>query len=125
MAVRLRLQRHGRKKAPFYVIVAADSRVKRDGKYIERIGSYNPTTVPAVIELDNDAALKWLQNGAEPTNTVKAILSYKGVLYKKHLYRGVAKGSFTQEEADKKWNEWMESREKAIMDKKSQAEVAK
>ena len=121
MAVRLRLQRHGRKKRPFYIIVAADSRVKRDGKYIERVGSYDPTTVPATIELNNDAALKWLQDGAEVTNTVKAILSYRGVMYKKHLMRGVAKGAFSMEEAETKWTEWMESREKAIIEKKESA----
>ena len=121
MAVRLRLQRHGRKKRPFYIIVAADSRVKRDGKYIERVGSYDPTTVPATIELNNDAALKWLQDGAEVTNTVKAILSYRGVMYKKHLMRGVAKGAFSMEEAETKWTEWMESREKAIIEKKEKA----
>jgi len=92
MATRLRLQRHGSKGAPFYKIVAADSRAKRDGKYIDQVGTYNPTTVPATIILDMEKAVKWLQNGAEPTTTVKAILSYKGAYYKKHLLRGVKLG---------------------------------
>lgn len=116
MPVRLRLQRHGRKQRPFYFIVAADSRARRDGKFIARIGSYDPTTVPATIELDRDQALDWLNKGAEPTNTVRAILSYKGVMYKKHLQRGVSKGAFSQEEADKKFEEWLNSKEGAIMD---------
>ncbi|HQG39032.1 MAG TPA: 30S ribosomal protein S16, partial [Chitinophagales bacterium] len=92
MATRLRLQRHGAKGAPFYKIVAADSRARRDGKYIDQVGTYNPTTIPATIILDVDKAVKWLQNGAEPTTTVKAILSYKGAMYKKHLLRGVQLG---------------------------------
>lgn len=116
MPVRLRLQRHGRKQRPFYFIVAADSRARRDGKFIARIGSYDPTTIPATIELDRDQALDWLNKGAEPTNTVRAILSYKGVMYKKHLQRGVSKGAFSQEEADKKFEEWLSSKEGAIMD---------
>lgn len=116
MPVRLRLQRHGRKQKPFYFIVAADARARRDGKFIARLGSYDPTTVPATIELDRDAALDWLTKGAEPTNTVRAILSYKGVLYKKHLQRGVKKGAFSQEEADKKFEDWLASKENSIMD---------
>lgn len=116
MPVRLRLQRHGRKQKPFYFIVAADARARRDGKFIARLGSYDPTTVPATIELDRDAALDWLQKGAEPTNTVRAILSYKGVMYKKHLQRGVKKGAFSQEEADKMFAEWLAAKENSIMD---------
>ena len=116
MPVRLRLQRHGRGKRPFYWIVAADSRVKRDGKFIEKVGTYNPTTVPATIELNSDSALEWLDKGAQPSDTVKAILRYRGVLYKKHLQRGVRKGAFTQEEADKLFAEFMETRDKSVLD---------
>ena len=114
MAVKIRLQRQGRKKKPYYHIVIADSRSPRDGKFIERIGVYNPNTNPAVIDLDNDKALDWLAKGAQPTDTCKAILSYKGVLYRKHLARGVAKGALTAEEADKKFSEWMEAKANKI-----------
>lgn len=124
MPLKLRLQRHGRKKRPFYFIVAADSRVKRDGRYIDRLGTYNPTTVPALIELDTDRALEWLQKGAQPTDTVRAILSYKGVMYKKHLMRGVAKGSMTAEEAETKFKAFLEEREKQIADKREAAKQA-
>lgn len=116
MATKIRLQRHGRGKRPFYTIVVADSRARRDGKYIERIGDYNPLTVPATIHLDVDKALAWLQKGAEPTNTVNAILKYKGVLYHKHLLRGVTKGALTQEAADQKWNEWLDAHKNAVLD---------
>lgn len=125
MPVKLRLQRHGRKQRPFYFIVAADARARRDGKFIERMGSYDPTTIPATIELDRDAALSWLEKGAEPTNTVRAILSYKGVLYKKHLQRGVKKGAFSQEEADKKFEEWLTAKEGQIMDHSTKATQTK
>ena len=114
MAVKIRLQRHGKKGKPFYYIVVADSRVKRDGKFIDRIGSYNPITNPATIELDVDAAVKWLENGAQPTDTARAILSYKGALLKKHLKGGVAKGAFSAEEMEKKFADWLVSKEKAI-----------
>jgi len=124
MPLKLRLQRHGRKKRPFYFIVAADSRVKRDGRYIERLGTYNPATVPALIELDTDKALDWLHKGAQPTDTVRAILSYKGVMYKKHLMRGVAKGAMTAEEAEAKFKAFMEEREKQIADKREAAKQA-
>lgn len=117
MATKIRLQRHGRKKAPFYHIVVADVRAPRDGKFIERLGSYNPTTVPAQITIDVDKAVDWLQKGAQPTTTVNAILRYKGVLYKKHLLRGVAKGSFTLEVAEQKFQDWVKSHENAVMDK--------
>jgi small subunit ribosomal protein S16 len=110
MSVKIRLQRHGRKRQPYYHIVVADSRAPRDGKFIERIGSYNPNTNPATIQLDGDKALAWVENGAQPTDTCRAILSYKGVMYRKHLNRGVRKGSFTQEEADKKFGQWIEGK---------------
>ncbi len=116
MAVKIRLQRHGRSKRPFFHIVAADSRAPRDGSYIERIGDYNPLTRPASIHIDVDKAVEWLQKGAEVTNTVKAILKYKGVLYKKHLQRGVAKGAFTQEEAEKKYQQWVEDHKNKVLD---------
>jgi small subunit ribosomal protein S16 len=107
MPVRLRLQRHGRKKRPFYFIVAADSRSPRDGAFIERIGDYNPLTTPATIHIDLDKAFDWVMKGAEPTNTVKKILTYKGILFKKHLFRGVAKGAFTKEVAEQKFLDWL------------------
>ncbi|HND90055.1 MAG TPA: 30S ribosomal protein S16, partial [Saprospiraceae bacterium] len=115
MAVKMRLQRKGRKQAPFYHIVIADSRSPRDGRFIEKIGTYNPLTVPATIELNRDAAYRWLQNGAQPTDTVNAILRFKGVLYRKHLDRGVAKGAFTQEQADEKLAAWIEKKESRIV----------
>ena len=107
MPVRLRLQRHGRKKRPFYFIVAADSRSPRDGAFIERIGDYNPLTTPATIHIDLDKAFDWVMKGAEPTNTVKKILTYKGILFKKHLFRGVAKGAFTKDVAEQKFLDWI------------------
>jgi small subunit ribosomal protein S16 len=118
MSVKIRLQRHGKKGKPFYHIVVADARARRDGKFIEKIGTYNPITNPAVIELNVDAAVKWLDNGAQPTDTARAILSYKGVLYKKHLLGGVAKGAFSAEEADKKFAAWLEGKEKQVLGKK-------
>ena len=118
MSVKIRLQRHGKKGKPFYHIVVADARASRDGKFIEKIGTYNPITNPAVIELNVDAAVKWLDNGAQPTDTARAILSYKGVLYKKHLLGGVAKGAFSAEEADKKFAAWLEGKEKQVLGKK-------
>lgn len=114
MAVKLRLQRHGKKGKPFYHVVAADSRTPRDGKFIEKIGTYNPTTVPASIDLNLDAAVKWLQNGAEPTNTVRAILSYKGALYKNHLLNGVRKGALTEEQAESKFQSWLDDKTQKI-----------
>ena len=114
MPVKIRLQRRGRKKAPFYHIVVADSRAPRDGKFIQKVGTYNPLTKPAPIDLDRDMAFDWLMNGAQPTDTVRAILRFKGVLYKKHLYRGVKKGALTQEEAETKYNEWVEAKDARI-----------
>lgn len=116
MAVKLRLQRHGRGKRPFYHIVATDSRSARDGKYIERLGDYNPLTKPATIHVDVEKAVEWLQKGAEVTNTVKAIFKYKGILYKKHLLRGVAKGSFSLEEAEKRFQQWLDEHKNKVLD---------
>ena len=116
MAVKLRLQRHGRGKRPFYHIVATDSRAPRDGKYIERLGDYNPLTKPATINVNVDKAVDWLQKGAELTDTVKAIFKYKGILYKKHLLRGVAKGSFTAEVAETKFAQWVEEHKNKVLD---------
>jgi small subunit ribosomal protein S16 len=116
MAVKLRLQRHGRGKRPFYHIVAADSRAPRDGNYIERLGDYNPLSKPASIHLDVDKAINWLMKGAEVTDTVKAIFKYKGILYKKHLLRGVAKGSFSAEEAEKRYQVWLDEHKNKALD---------
>ena len=110
MPVKIRLQRHGRKGKPFYWIVAADARSKRDGKYLEKLGTYNPNTNPATIELDIDGSVKWLQNGAQPTDTARALLSYKGVMLKYHLAGGVRKGAFSEEEADKKFQVWLDDK---------------
>ncbi|MEZ4798286.1 MAG: 30S ribosomal protein S16 [Flavobacteriales bacterium] len=125
MSVKIRLQRHGKKGKPFFHIVAADARSPRDGKYIERVGSYNPNTNPATIVLDNAKALTWLKNGAQPTDTARAILSYKGVLYALHLDKGVRKGALTQEEADKKLAAWMEGKEQKIQSKRDGLAKAK
>jgi small subunit ribosomal protein S16 len=114
MATRLRLQRRGRKNYPFYQIIVADSRAPRDGKYIERIGSYNPNTNPATITLDFERALYWLGTGAEASDTVRNILSREGVLMKKHLMGGVTKGAFTQEEADRKYEEWASNKQNTV-----------
>lgn len=125
MAVKIRLQRHGRGKRPFYHIVASDSRARRDGKYIERLGDYNPLTSPATIHLDVDKTVDWLMKGAEPTDTVHAILKYKGATYKKHLLRGVAKGVLTQEAADKKFGEWLDSHKNEVLDHKKKVHLSK
>lgn len=118
MATKIRLQRHGKKGRPFYYIVVADSRSPRDGKFIERLGSYNPNTNPATIDLNFDKAVNWISTGATPTDTAKAILSYKGVLYRNHLNGGVAKGALTQEQADAKFAAWLEGKEGKIQSKK-------
>ena len=118
MPVKIRLSRHGRKKAPFYHIVVADSRAPRDGRFIERIGSYNPITDPATIELNFDRALDWLQKGAQPTDTTRAILSYKGVMMKKHLLEGVKKGALTPEQVEEKFAAWLKEKESKIQAKK-------
>jgi small subunit ribosomal protein S16 len=124
MAVKIRLARKGRKKLAYYHIVVADSRSPRDGRYIEKIGLYNPLTDPATIELNFNKALDWLQNGAQPTDTCRAILSYKGVLIKKHLLEGVKKGAFDEAEAEKRFNEWMKQNEEKIDSKKLKLEKA-
>ncbi|MBR7067438.1 MAG: 30S ribosomal protein S16 [Bacteroidales bacterium] len=114
MSVKIRLSRFGRKRYAYYHIVVADSRAPRDGKFIDRIGSYNPNTNPATIDLNFDKALDWLQKGAQPTDTCRAILSYKGVLLKKHLQQGVQKGAITQEQADAKFNTWAAEKDSKI-----------
>ncbi len=124
MAVKIRLARRGRKKMAIYDVVVADARAPRDGRFIEKIGSYNPNTDPATISINNDRALKWLLNGAQPTDTVKAMLSYRGVMLKKHLQIGVLKEAISQEQADEKFQAWLDTKEEAIaskMDKISQA----
>jgi small subunit ribosomal protein S16 len=118
MATKIRLQRHGKKGRPFYHIVVADSRSKRDGRNIERIGSYNPNTNPATIEMNFDRALYWVQTGAQPTDTCRAMLSYTGVLMKKHLLDGVKKGAFDEAEAEKRFDAWVEEKAGKIEGKK-------
>ena len=118
MSVKIRLQRHGKKQRPFYWIVAADARSKRDGKYLEKLGTYNPNTNPATIELNLDQAVQWLHNGAQPTDTARAILSYKGALMKHHLDGGIRKGALTQEQADAKLAKWLEDKANAVDAKK-------
>lgn len=114
MPVKIRLARHGKKGYAFYHIVVADSRAPRDGKFIEKIGTYNPNTNPATIDLNFDKALDWLQKGAQPTDTARAILSYKGVMYKKHLLGGVSKGAFDEAAADSKFEKWMSEKNAQI-----------
>lgn len=114
MAVKMRLQRFGKKGQPFYHIVIADGRAPRDGRFIEKIGTYNPLPNPAEIAIDMDKAIQWLHNGAQPTDTVKAILSYKGVLYRNHLLKGVAKGAMTLDQAEEKFEAWMKDKEQRI-----------
>ena len=114
MAVKIRLARHGKKGYAFYHIVAADSRAPRDGKFIEKLGTYNPNTNPATIDLKFDRALDWVCKGAQPTDTCRAILSYKGVMYMKHLLGGVAKGAFTEAEAEAKFNVWASEKQSKI-----------
>ena len=118
MSVKIRLQRHGKKGKPYYWIVAADLRSKRDGKYLEKLGFYNPNTNPATIEIDIEKSIEWLKNGAQPTKTARNILSYKGIMLRYHLLGGVAKGAFTEEEAEKRFNAWIEEKTKQIDDKK-------
>ena len=118
MSVKIRLQRNGKKGKPFYAIVAADARSKRDGKFLEKLGTYNPNTNPATIELNLDNTVKWLQNGAQPTDTAKNILSYKGALLKNHLEIGVRKGAITAEQAEEKFNAWATEKEARIQAKK-------
>jgi small subunit ribosomal protein S16 len=119
MSVKIRLQRHGKKGKPFYWIVAADARAKRDGRYLEKIGTYNPNLNPAVIDLNIDKAVEWLQNGAQPTDTAKNILSYKGAMLKNHLVGGIRKGALTQEQADAKFAAWLEEKATKVSDKEA------
>ena len=126
MPVKIRLQRHGKKGKPFYWLVAADSRAKRDGRYLEKLGTYNPNSNPARVEINTDNAVSWLEKGAQPTDTARTLLSYKGVMLKYHLNGGVRKGALTQEEADKKLTTWLEEKNAKIQIKKeglTQAEV--
>lgn len=120
MAVRIRLARHGKKNYPFYHIVAADSRAPRDGRFIEKLGTYNPNTDPATVEVKSDRALYWLSVGALPTDTCRALLSHKGVLLKKHLLEGVKKGALTEEAAEEKFNAWIAEKESKVQAKKDQ-----
>lgn len=120
MPTKIRLQRRGKKGQAFYHIVIADGRAPRDGKFIERIGIYNPLTRPASIEIDFTKALAWLNSGAQPTDTVKAILSYKGILYKSHLLKGVAKGAMTEEQAEIKFQAWLQEKQSKIASKKNE-----
>jgi small subunit ribosomal protein S16 len=114
MPARIRLQRHGKKGNPFYHIVIADGRAPRDGRFIEKIGTYNPVANPAEINIDVDKAVTWLSNGAQPSDTVRAILSYKGVLFKSHLLKGVAKGALTEEQAEVKFQNWLSEKQSKI-----------
>jgi len=125
MPTKIRLSRHGKKSRPYYYIVVTDSRAPRDGKFIERIGFYNPVTNPATIELDFDKALSWLQKGALPTDTVRTLLHTRGVLYKNHLLKGVVKGALTEDQANKKFEEWMESNESKLKSISSKMEADK
>ena len=132
MAVKIRLARRGRKKMAMYDVVVADARAPRDGRFIEKIGTYNPNTPVAAIKLNDDKAFQWLMNGAQPTDTVRAMLSYRGLLYKKHLQIGVIKGALSQEDADKKLEAWMkdkeatiEGKEKSIADKSAAEKKAR
>ena len=118
MPAKIRLQRHGKKGRPFFHIVVADSRAPRDGRFIERIGAYNPITDPATIELNTERAAEWMMKGAQPTDTAKAILSYKGVMHRVHFNKGVAKGALTQEQADAKHESWMQEKSGKIDSKK-------
>jgi small subunit ribosomal protein S16 len=125
MATKIRLQRHGKKGKPFYYIVVADARAPRDGRFIERLGSYNPNTNPATIDINFDKTLDWVNNGAQPTDTCRAILSYKGVLYKKHLEGGLKKGALTEEQVESKFQEWLDQKEGKITGKKTSLVSAK
>ena len=118
MPVKIRLQRHGKKGKPFYWIVAADARSKRDGRYLEKLGTYNPNTNPATVEVKLDHVVNWLEKGAQPTDTARTLLSYRGVMLKHHLNGGIRKGALSQEEADKKFAAWLEEKEAKIQAKK-------
>jgi len=119
MATKIRLQRHGKKGKPFYYIIVADARAPRDGRFIERLGSYNPNTNPATIDINFDKTLDWMNSGAQPTDTCRAILSYKGVLYKKHLQGGLKKGALTEEQVEAKFAAWLDQKDNKITGKKT------
>ncbi len=125
MSVKIRLQRHGAKKRPFYFIVVANSTARRDGKFIEKLGTYNPLTVPATIQVNRDRAIHWLSKGAEPTHTVNRILSFKGVLYYKHLLRGVKLGLFDEQAAQQKFESWNANHDKLVADRQASHKKAK
>ncbi len=125
MPTKIRLQRRGKKGRPFFHIVIADSRAPRDGRFVERIGTYNPLTIPASIELDFDRALYWYQTGAQPTETVRAILSYKGILYKTHLLTGVRKGALTNEQVEEKFLKWLTEKDAKISEKANEQRQSK
>ncbi len=125
MSVKIRLARRGRKKQAMYDVVVADARAPRDGRFIEKIGTYNPNTNPASININNERALTWLLNGAQPTDTVKAMLSYRGIMLKKHLQIGVLKGAITQEQADAKFNAWLAEKDAKITSKTDKVAAAK
>ncbi|MBU2526809.1 MAG: 30S ribosomal protein S16 [Bacteroidetes bacterium] len=125
MPVKIRLQRHGKKNKPFYWIVAADARSKRDGRYLEKLGTYNPNTNPATIDLNIDGSVKWLHNGAVPTETARAILSYKGVLLKHHLEVGKNKGALTDEQVQAKFEAWLQEKDNKITSKKENLSKSK
>jgi small subunit ribosomal protein S16 len=125
MPVKIRLARRGRKKAAMYDIIVADSKAPRDGRFIQKLGTYNPNTNPASINFDENKAFEWVMKGAQPTDTVKAMLSYKGILFKKHLQIGVAKGAITQEQADEKFNTWKEAKEATIQGKRDSLSLKK
>ncbi|MDT8410910.1 MAG: 30S ribosomal protein S16 [Vicingaceae bacterium] len=125
MSTKIRLQRHGKKRYAFFHVVVADARAPRDGKFIEKLGVYNPNTNPATIDIDFDRALHWVKTGAQPTDTCRALLSYRGVLHKDHLDRGVLKGAMTQEQADKKFEAWMKDKEGKIEGKKDNLSKSK
>ncbi len=125
MATKIRLQRHGKKGKAFYYIVVADSRAPRDGRFIERLGSYNPNTNPATIDINFEKTLEWVNTGAQPTDTCRAILSYKGVLYKKHLQGGLKKGALTEEQVEAKFQAWIEQKDGKITGKKTGLTSAK
>ena len=125
MATRIRLQRHGKKGKPFFHIVVADTRAKRDGRFIEKLGIYNPNTDPATIDLDFDRTLAWIQKGAQPSDTARAILKYQGVMMKDHLIRGIAKGALTEEQVEAKFGKWLEDKTILIDSKKSRLDQVK
>ena len=118
MPVKIRLQRHGKKGKPFYWVVAADARAKRDGRYLEKLGTYNPNTNPATVDINEENTVNWLEKGAQPTDTARTLMSYKGIMLRHHLNGGVRKGALTQEEADKKLAAWLEEKDAKIQAKK-------